>query len=1006
MNRSCRILLILLVLWFAGIAPKPARALDITIDPQAESLVLGENTVVAPAGVDAEGRPTRQYVFTAPASGTYSFYSKSSRGYDVHVFLYDAKGRLLASDDDRGGGLQFRINYRLTEGKKYYLLPGYWKEDPAASVKIRLCIETPAPLIESLNRVPLAEKTRKVAFVPKATANYIFTIVNPRIDTTAALYDAQDRKIASDDHSGALGNFRIEQKLEKGKTYYLRYRAKDAKGFTMAELIVARRFQTETKKIRNATLRPRYYIFRPKRTARYIFTTNDSPDEELEIVNALGDAIGFQEHGTHSIIMEEPVPAGEDLFIRTDGSLELTISMDRCTIKNLDIRLDKTRLPADGSPQKPAVTITHDGYTLKRGKEFTVSYQNNVQPGTASATIQGIGAYKGKVVKKFAVVGEQKTQLEKAVVSGIKGRYTFTGKKIRPVPTVTLGETTLEAGVDYTVSYQNNQETGSATVTVKGIGNYTGTITRQFAIDPCPITAARISLSQGTYAYDGTAKTPAVKVRLPGVTLEKDRDYTVSYQKNKKAGTAGIVLKGIGNLEGRTTRNFYIIKKTKFTWGQDNWNFRNNQAAFVKAADGDRKHYRQQISETYLKKLKQNTTNVEWEAVKELLDSRWEGACYGMAVTTLLHKDGLLAAEAYNQKAQSLHDLKKPVSSFKISSLITYYQLLQVKDGIQQQYAKVPYRSNQVNLSAVRKRIRTRGACLVGYEYSGVSHMVLAVGHKTGSWKKCGSVYDCCIVTNDPNSADARDPDTYIYYNSKTFDWVIPYMEFDWERGAKHRPVISYVGADLTEVNDGGCAIQDPENAAARLDARNLSAQAQVSKAGSAEQGFGQLQSGQNEILPRTRRAFAGQAEGVPGFDLMDGKSAYRVRQPAAGQVELQLRYPEQLLRVEAEGCREAVFSPDGYIAVEGKKKAYRLRMTSNEDGPLRWCTITVEGCAEKVSLQRTENGYLLQASNLRDLTIRAENKEEAVSRKVSLTGTSALIFETEDGTIGVSKIK
>lgn len=56
----------------------------------------------------------------------------------------------------------------------------------------------------------------------------------------------------------------------------------------------------------------------------------------------------------------------------------------------------------------------------------------------------------------------------------LKKQYEYTGKAIKPKPTVTFGATTLKRGTDYTLSYKNNVKRGTATVTIKGKGNYKG----------------------------------------------------------------------------------------------------------------------------------------------------------------------------------------------------------------------------------------------------------------------------------------------------------------------------------------------------------------------------------------------------------------------------------------------------------------------------------------------------------------------------------------------------
>ncbi len=61
---------------------------------------------------------------------------------------------------------------------------------------------------------------------------------------------------------------------------------------------------------------------------------------------------------------------------------------------------------------------------------------------------------------------------------------TYTGKTVKPVVTIKDGEKKLVKGTDYTLSYKNNKKIGTATVTIKGKGDYTGEKTIEFKIVP------------------------------------------------------------------------------------------------------------------------------------------------------------------------------------------------------------------------------------------------------------------------------------------------------------------------------------------------------------------------------------------------------------------------------------------------------------------------------------------------------------------------------------------
>lgn len=69
-----------------------------------------------------------------------------------------------------------------------------------------------------------------------------------------------------------------------------------------------------------------------------------------------------------------------------------------------------------------------------------------------------------------------------AAISGIDKAYGQTGKAIKPAPKVVLDGKELKAKTDYRVTYKNNIKCGTATMTIEGVGDYTGKVTKKFKI--------------------------------------------------------------------------------------------------------------------------------------------------------------------------------------------------------------------------------------------------------------------------------------------------------------------------------------------------------------------------------------------------------------------------------------------------------------------------------------------------------------------------------------------
>lgn len=72
------------------------------------------------------------------------------------------------------------------------------------------------------------------------------------------------------------------------------------------------------------------------------------------------------------------------------------------------------------------------------------------------------------------------------------------------------------------------------------------------------ITSADVTLSQTSYVYDGNACTPDVSLSYHDTVLVKGKDYTVTYENNKEAGTATAVITGTGIFQGTIRKDFSI----------------------------------------------------------------------------------------------------------------------------------------------------------------------------------------------------------------------------------------------------------------------------------------------------------------------------------------------------------------------------------------------------------------------------------------------------------------
>ncbi len=221
----------------------------------------------------------------------------------------------------------------------------------------------------------------------------------------------------------------------------------------------------------------------------------------------------------------------------------------------------------DKNEKTPKPAVSMGGVPLTEGTDYTVRYENNTEVGTAAAVLSGIGDYAGTKKVAFRITG---TSLKGAAVTGIAGGgYDYTGTALEPAVTVTSGGKRLWEGTDYELSYSDNTDAGTASVTVQGINAYTGTVKKTFRIKAYDLNGSGVQTAEmeQTVKYLKGGSRARIKLVFAGRELVEGRDYTVSYRNNKAvaAETAGkrptLTVKGKGNFKGTLTKEFTITGK-------------------------------------------------------------------------------------------------------------------------------------------------------------------------------------------------------------------------------------------------------------------------------------------------------------------------------------------------------------------------------------------------------------------------------------------------------------
>ena len=226
------------------------------------------------------------------------------------------------------------------------------------------------------------------------------------------------------------------------------------------------------------------------------------------------------------------------------------ILIENSTIKGLEVKY------YTGNKIVQNLIIKYGNILLEENKDYKISYKDNVNVGIATVTITGIGNYTGTKELKFKIkqgIAVNKSsiamykwstfQLQTTVVGNEKVAYESENPAIATVSSnglITakkLGETII------------NIKTASGKLAKVKVGVY-------------PIKASMVEVSAiGNQVYTGKGIAPNVIVKYNGVVLKLDRDYTLSYGKNRNIGNGTIKIIFKGSYTGTKTITFLIVPR-------------------------------------------------------------------------------------------------------------------------------------------------------------------------------------------------------------------------------------------------------------------------------------------------------------------------------------------------------------------------------------------------------------------------------------------------------------
>ena len=235
----------------------------------------------------------------------------------------------------------------------------------------------------------------------------------------------------------------------------------------------------------------------------------------------------------------------------------------------------------DGTAKTPLVTsVTLFGESLEYETEYTITYKDNINAGTATINVCGVKPYGGCKIVEFEI---EKVAI-KPVIAAINSS-TYTGWAQTPRIQVYNGGKML-AATNYIVEYGDNVNSGTATVSVTMIGNYSGSASRTFTIEKATTvvnqipsasdvilgqTLAESKLIGGSANVDGefvwvapTAKPELENEGYAVVFVPTDTNYTKSADVIVPVKVLDLVYVAV-HIGGNTLDSIMLVRGTNYT---------------------------------------------------------------------------------------------------------------------------------------------------------------------------------------------------------------------------------------------------------------------------------------------------------------------------------------------------------------------------------------------------------------------------------------------------------
>ena len=278
-----------------------------------------------------------------------------------------------------------------------------------------------------------------------------------------------------------------------------------------------------------------------KKDLDYKLITSLIPDENYEFDLLTGIITGIGNYA--GMINLEPKPVSKGSYEIDTFSFGLSSEED---------------IIYNGKAKKPTI-ICLDNENIVEGKQYSVSYSNNIDAGEATVLIQGLNSFKDSTTEIYFNI--KQIDLSTLDIKLKQNKFNYNGDKVK----VEL----INPKTDYEITYDfnfNESDAGVYNVILNGTGNFNFQKELKLEIIAKSLKDSDITISCGDPDEDtGCYDLNNFKVMYKSTELKKDTDYIITkIDVSKFANTdycdSTVNIEGIGNFKDTTSAVFRTVR--------------------------------------------------------------------------------------------------------------------------------------------------------------------------------------------------------------------------------------------------------------------------------------------------------------------------------------------------------------------------------------------------------------------------------------------------------------